>query len=172
MTLHLTKIYFKTVDMFSNILTFFQLLWNTHITYCICFCLSGFDAFHLSTASSIYTIAQELIERSVNFIKPEKLTRTVDNSVKTAYLRTEMRNSDLLNTKRRSSPNQLRRPVIWRTVYRLVVTIVQSAAILSYSIYPCSVLVIGMILTIHSIKRFIFIYRAFHNVLRDYKNLL
>jgi len=30
-----------------------------------------------------------------------------------------------------------------------VVTIVPPAAILSYSIYPCRVLVIGMILTIH-----------------------
>jgi hypothetical protein len=36
-TLHLTKKQFKIVAVFSNILTFFQHLWNIHITYCICF---------------------------------------------------------------------------------------------------------------------------------------
>jgi len=37
MTLHLTKKYFKIVATLSNVLIFFQLLWNTRITSCICF---------------------------------------------------------------------------------------------------------------------------------------
>jgi hypothetical protein len=122
MTLHLTKKQFKIVAMFSNMLTLFQHLWNIHIKYCICY-LFVFNESHLNTLSSLYTITQELIEWSVNYITPDGLTSTVDNSVKRAYLRTEMRNSDLLNTKHRSSHNQLRRPVLGRTVYRLVVTI-------------------------------------------------
>jgi len=148
MTLRLTKKYFKIVAMFSKILTFLQLLWNTFLIVFVFVCWV-FSVFHLNTISSLYTITRELIERSVNFTKPDELTRTEDNSVKRAYLLNEIRNSDLLNTKRRSSPNQIRRPVIWLTVYGLVVTIVPPAAILSYSIYPCRVLVIGMILTIH-----------------------
>lgn len=36
MTLHVTKKRFKILALFSNILTFFQHLWISHIT-CICF---------------------------------------------------------------------------------------------------------------------------------------